>query len=196
MNTNVQEAAANHELFHFKVMELKTFEDGQPRPTCKCLFNFNFPKIKKTSEAYLKDFEFDVTQDPKQRLYLSKDTTLMMEVINGLVAKIYRRQNVDTGEFPDDSKADNGQKVKWIPREKGGYITRFPIHLSKYTSVNYLFSPNFTYMIDYVYADKQIIIKKTEDQKVYVRIPTELIELKTTSDGGGRELVAIYASRI
>jgi hypothetical protein len=51
-------------------------------------------------------------------------------------------------------------------------------------------------MIDYVYADKQIIIKKTEDQKVYVRIPTELIELKTTSDGGGRELVAIYASRI
>jgi len=32
-------------------------------------------------------------------------------------------------------------------------------------------------MIDYVYADKQLIIKRTVDQKVYVKIPTELIEL-------------------
>ena len=95
MEVKIRETQIDLDIFNFKVMELKTFEDTSFVNTCRCLFNFNFKLIQKEPKEYLKMFDFDITQNPIQRLYLSKDTKLLMEVINGFVATVYERFNVD-----------------------------------------------------------------------------------------------------
>ena len=109
---------------------------------------------------------------------------MLMEVINGFVATVYERQNIE----------EAGQKIEW---ESKYIIRRFPKHLASNTSVNYLFSPNFTYQLDYIYSEAKFVIRKTETQEIVFHIPNDLINLKkSNTEGGGRMGVAIYASRI
>ena len=55
-----------------------------------------------------------------QRLYLSKDTRLLLEVVNNEYAVIYSRENIEAGEGRGatskkaDRQEDNGQKVRWV----------------------------------------------------------------------------------
>ena len=74
-----------------------------------------------------------------------------MEVINGFVAEVFYRVNIDEygDELVDKQTHDKGQTVKWVSKYK---IRRFPTVLSKLTSYNYLFSPNFTYQLDFLYS--------------------------------------------
>jgi hypothetical protein len=60
-------------------------------------FHFFFDLIHKPEdkEDKLKEFEWDISSDLQQRLYLSKDTTKMMEVINNFTARVYLRNNID-----------------------------------------------------------------------------------------------------
>ena len=151
LTVQVRETQIDQDIFHFKVMELQTCEDlGDQLNKCRCLFHFNFKLIKKAPKEYLKVFDFDVTQNPIQRLYLSADTKLLMEVINGFVATVYERFNIDDNGNEYRLNGDEGQKVKWEPKY---IIRRFPKHLADITSVNYLFSPNFTFQLDYNYAE-------------------------------------------
>ena len=143
-------------------MQLSVHEDD-PKSKSKVdlRFHFLFDMIRKTTRNYLKDFDWDVCSQPVQRLYLSKDTKLMMEVINDFIATVYYRVNLDdngrkstnrNGLFEDvDFSEDCGQPVKWIEKYK---IKRYPKSLVDKTSVPYLFSPNFTYMIDFNYRAK------------------------------------------
>ena len=63
------------------------------------------------------------------------------------------------------------------------------------TSVPYLFSPNFTYMIDFNYRAKQFIIRECETQNVYLRIPKDL--LNTVWNGReGEGAIKIICSRM
>ena len=103
-------------------------------------------KIKKWQQ-----FDWAISAAPQQRLYLSKDTTRLMEVVNNFVATVYRRVNVDKqgrsigNKDPDtlyEDCRDHGQQVKWQVEYR---IKKFPTKLSEQTSVPYLFSPNFTY---------------------------------------------------
>lgn len=48
---------------------------------------------------YLRGFDWDVNYDPNQRLYLSKNTKRMMEVINNFAATVYKRVDVKEYEF-------------------------------------------------------------------------------------------------
>ena len=68
-----------------------------------------------------------------------------MEVINNYVAIVYHRVNVDEDDktmIKENAKTDIGQLVKWKVKYR---INRYPTSLQEYTSVPYLFSPNFTY---------------------------------------------------
>ena len=83
------------ELYHFKVMELKTHEDTSEGSQCRLRFHFIFDIIKRRPKKHLEAFDWDVNSAPMQRLYLSRDTTKMMEVINNFIATVYRRVDVD-----------------------------------------------------------------------------------------------------
>ena len=67
---------------------------------CELKFHFFFDMIheQKDNNDKLYEFDWDVSSNLQQRLYLSKDTTKMMEVINNFIAKIYKRVNVLTDE--------------------------------------------------------------------------------------------------
>ena len=80
-----------------------------------------------------------------------------MEVINNYTATVYKRHNIDNAghsvyqKQEEKSEADQGQQVKW----KIAYrISRFPHSIAKITSVPYLFSPNFEFQFDFIFARK------------------------------------------
>ena len=43
----------------------------------------------------MKQFDWDINSKPVQRLWLSKDTKLLMEVINDFIGTVYKRVNID-----------------------------------------------------------------------------------------------------
>ena len=49
------------------------------------------PQIRKS----VKNLDSDISANPKQRLILSKDTRLLMEVINHFIAEVYERVDID-----------------------------------------------------------------------------------------------------
>jgi len=63
------------------------------------------------------------------------------------------------------------------------------------TSVPYLFSPNFKYMLDFNYKDRQFEIKETRSMHVYMRIPKDLMDINWGNKAGG-EAIKIVVSRI
>lgn len=79
------------EFYHFKVMSLKTHEDTKKASECKLLFHFYFKMLSKKKRDYLEGFDWDVNYEPNQRLYLSRDTRRLMEVINNFAATVYTR---------------------------------------------------------------------------------------------------------
>ena len=107
------------DLYHFKVMELKSFEDTGEISECKLKFHFTHRLIKhdrdsgvvrgdkdvtdkgprttliSTSRNRDNAFEWDQSQDPMQRLYLSRDTKRLMEAVNNSFAIVYERFNIN-----------------------------------------------------------------------------------------------------
>lgn len=84
------------EMYHFKVMELRTYEDGLEKSDLKVRFHFLFDLIKKVNRPELEQFDWNVDSKPLQRLYLSKDTTKLMEVTNNFIGTVYKRKNLDS----------------------------------------------------------------------------------------------------
>lgn len=66
-------------------------------------FHFYFELLRQKTRDNLSQFEWDVNSNPKQYLYLSKDTRRLMEVINNYTATVYYRGNInENGNFIDD----------------------------------------------------------------------------------------------
>lgn len=82
------------DLYHFKVMELRTHEDTKGFSSCRLRFHFLFDMIRRKERQHLKKFDWDVNSNPVQRLYLSENTRYMMEVTNDFIANVYYRVNV------------------------------------------------------------------------------------------------------
>ena len=95
-------------------MQLSVHEDNKNeidgKSIVKCRFHFLFDVIRKKHRDYLEAFDWDVCSDPIQRLYLSKDTTRMMEVINNFIGTVYYRVNVD----------DDGSKI--VSMDRHGHL--------------------------------------------------------------------------
>lgn len=67
---------------------------------CKMLFHFFFKMIRKKERSGLKNMDWNIDANPVQNLYLSEDTTLLMEVVNNFFATVYVRRNLDlNGKF-------------------------------------------------------------------------------------------------
>ena len=157
-------------------MELKTASDIGKSEECNLLFHFDFKMIKPKIRNLVKDLDSDVSASPIQRLILSKDTRLLMEVINHFIAEVYERVDLDGSGAPIESQesVDRGQKVRWVSKYK---IRTFPMWLSKLTSQNYLFSPNFKYQLDFIYERSSFCIRITETQELAYEIPSDLLDL-------------------
>ena len=83
---------------HEEMMELWTNEDIEKKRKCDLRFHFFFELIKEEPEADKKkweEFDWAINANPRQRLYLSKDTKRLMVVVNNFVAIVYRRYNID-----------------------------------------------------------------------------------------------------
>lgn len=190
-------------------MSLKVHEDTKGQSQCELLFHFYFPKIKDPPPQNSNDpmmrqkYDWDVSKQPVQHLYLSKDTTKLMEVINGYIATIYIRVNKATDdsqphEFEEaDLKhmlrqrpVDNGQQVEWLELAR---IRAYPRMLAQMTSVPFLFSPNFKFQLDFDYQSKQLIILRVRTQKVYLRVPTDLIDTIWNGMAGMNSLYLIFS---
>ena len=104
---------------------------------CKVKFHFVFDKVTSLGES-TEFFEWGSSDKPIQRLYLSQDTNLLMEVINNFTATIYKRENVSIGIDEEDC----GQLVRWKILYR---IKSYPRSLMTKTSVPFLISPNFKY---------------------------------------------------
>ena len=73
---------------------MRTHEDTGKKSECRVRFHFIFDIIKEIKNPMLKQFDWDVNSEPIQRLYLSQDTTKMMEVINNFIASVYYRVDI------------------------------------------------------------------------------------------------------
>ena len=82
--------------------------------------------------------------------------------------------------------------VKWKLKFR---IQRFPTSLACKTSVPYLFSPNFTYQLDFNYRAKAFCIKEAETQFLYMYIPSDLINT-SWNQSEGEMAIKIICSRI
>ena len=181
-------------MFHFKVMGLQVHEDTGNRSQCKKLFHFLFPMIKTKKRKALENFAWDIDSNPVQRLWLSRDTKLMMEVINDYIGTVYRRVNLDDdgNQILEDIKFnDCGQAVEWVEEY---HIRRFPRSLVDKTSVPYLFSPNFTYQFDFNFRTKQFLIRETRTQNIYLIIPTDLVNMLEWDYAEGQGAIQIICS--
>lgn len=69
--------------------------DTKGKSECKVKFHFLKELIVKQEVDNLAEFDWDVNGDPQQRLYLSRDTTKLMEVINGFIGTVYYRVDVN-----------------------------------------------------------------------------------------------------
>ena len=133
----------------------------------------------------------------------------MMEVINNFIATVYERVDVgaDGRALLEASQEhdpfaqqyshhqpgrDRGQMVKWKLKFR---IQRFPTSLACKTSVPYLFSPNFTYQLDFNYRAKAFCIKEAETQFLYMYIPSDLINT-SWNQSEGEMAIKIICSRI
>jgi len=179
------------DLYHFKVMQLSTYKDGVPIDTCKVRFHFLFHLVRwaDTTEDELSSFDWDVSEHPMQRLYLSHDTTRLMMNINNVFAMVFRRHDIDAeGKkvVGGPEREDRGQQVRW---DKEFQVKRFPRHLAQYTSVPFIFSPNFTYQLDFNYGTKALVVRQTSTQEVYLELPTDLIN---TDWSGVSERMSIH----
>ena len=117
-----------------------------------------------------------------------------MEVINNFVATVYHRYNLtDSNEIIEGSigAEPEGQAIRWKPKYR---IKRFPTTLGSMTSVPYLFSPNFKYLLDFSYSDEEFMIRETEGLLLYVRIPKDFITTRWHGRGGWKA-IKIIASR-
>lgn len=86
-------------------MELKVHEDTMDLSSCKVRFHFYFELLRQKTRDSLSVFEWDVNSNPRQYLYLSKDTKRLMEVINNYTATVYYRGNIDeNGKFVENKK--------------------------------------------------------------------------------------------
>lgn len=164
-------------------MQLRTFDDSGEINECKISFHFMHRLIRKnktTDESWI-DPEWDFGDDSVQRLYLSRNTMRLMEVINNTFAIVYNRRYVDSkGEILtteesdniEDEVADTGQQVKWLVESK---ITRWPSNLTNSTSVPFIFSQNFTYQLDFDAHKKSLLILLTKTQEIYLELPSDMI---------------------
>ena len=86
-------------------MQLRVHEDTGGASQCEVRFHFLFPLIKTMPRQKLKSFSWDINSAPVQRLWLSKDTSRMMEVINDFIGTVYKRVDIDdTGEEIQDEE--------------------------------------------------------------------------------------------
>ena len=118
-----------------------------------------------------------------------------MEIVNGLIAKIYERdRNQDTVHDP---------KVRW---DHVCTITQFPSLLMGQNNANFLFSPNFDRYIDVIYSEKRFCIREvvfdkaqkisSDDTSKRNNIPDDIISLNGFGDNSPKKIVEYLASRI
>ena len=88
-------------------MELRTYEDTKQRSELKVRFHFLFDLIKKVNRPELEQFDWNVDSKPLQRLYLSQDTTRLLEVTNNFIGTVYYRKDLDiSGKSVKGTRAD------------------------------------------------------------------------------------------
>lgn len=100
---DMENSTLEFDIYHFKVMELTTLEDTGRLNECKIRFHFYHRLIKKKNEFPLLrkrkslistddvDSEWDLSVNSAQRIFLSRDTKLLMDVVNNRFALVYKR---------------------------------------------------------------------------------------------------------
>ena len=114
--------------------------------------------------------EWIFDKNAKQRLYLSSDTTRMLEVINERLGILYER---------DNRNFVTGQLVQW---QFKAMIPNFPYLAFTVTSYPTMFSPNFEHMFDINFDKKCLRVIKTEDQSVLLEVPKDFISMNEQDD--------------
>ena len=92
---SVRDTSRDPKLHHFKCLELVVHEDTKSGSQVNPLFHFTFPKFQHHEDDGTASYAWDINANPRQRLYLSHDTTRMMEVINNVIGTVYVRVNID-----------------------------------------------------------------------------------------------------
>ena len=64
MKIKIINSVQKTDLYHFKVMELKSHEDTQKESSCKLRFHFFFEILKKEELEHLKNYDWDVNSSP------------------------------------------------------------------------------------------------------------------------------------
>ena len=67
--------------------------------------------------------------------------------------------------------------------------------LLSHTSVPYLFSPNFTYQLDFNYRARQFEIKESRTQYIHMKIPKDLLDIEWDRKVG-EDAIKLICSRI
>ena len=129
------------EFDEYKFYRFKVIEITSPKEVCSH-FSFVHPH-------YANNY---------QRIYFSMDKTLMLERLQNQRVILYERGEVQL------SSSDIKWKIKKI-------INDFSTDISEFSYNNYLFSPNFKYYMDFDKSENIFLIRRTDEQTAFVKIP-------------------------
>jgi hypothetical protein len=113
---------------------------------------------------------WDSAATPTSHIYISANQKRLLEVVNRQAAIIY--EIASSEDVHDHEGKFSHIRVSW---KKQIYIDRFPQLLQGNASVNFLFSSNFNYYLDFDYANNELLIRKTSDQSRYWTIPSDML---------------------
>lgn len=126
-------------------------------------------------------------KDKFQRLFFSDDLNYMLErqeqnVI--LYKKVVKGGNPTRG-YDGNTKDIAAYEMEGSPEVTWSLVNRikrFPFDLASCTFVNYLFSPNLQFYLDYNKQQKRFVIKRSADCTVFEEIPPGLMNPGDGSD--------------
>lgn len=157
---------ATNQGFNQQMEEIKALnKDEEVRVALE--FNFELGECPENQQ-----FNWHETEDPTNHIYISACKTKLLEVVNRSYAIIYKVDD-DRSEQMLDSKGNfSHNRVHW---KKLHFINRFPRALQGNTSMNFLFSANFSYYLDLDFTNNNLIIMETATESPYVTIPSDMI---------------------
>lgn len=137
-----------------------------------------------SNEVVKEEFSFTfsvLAEHCLQRLYISRDLTKIMEVLDDSKCRIYA--------FKGSSGSGKEVKLKLINQ-----IKRYPTPLQGTTTANFLFSPNFNYYFDVDSQETIFVIKNVATSKVVFKIARGMFGFKMS--GSSRHSIVKLAKNM
>lgn len=126
-------------------VQMQAINNNLKDENVEIVYEFDFMIFENFTKEELLNAGWDTESQPTQHIYISSDRSRLLEVINGETAIIYKGTTIDVH---DEFGKFTHRRILW---QKENHIPRFPKMLQNDIPINFLFSHNFTFYLDFNY---------------------------------------------